>query len=223
MIVIFIGFLFTYLQNRAKIITGNVKENDSGGIKNPNRPDYGIGGDWELTNTKGQIMTQKDLKGSYYVMYFGFAKCPDICPNFLIRMSKAMKILRNSPESQFFKLKVLFVSVDPDRDSPEDLDRFLGLFDRSIIGLSGVANSDIRLINCMKQFKVYANKIYRMKEAEGTKDYMVDHTSLGYLMDHNNELVMIIGPNLSGDQIAKAIVDDSIFTNDIETKAIRNI
>ena len=95
----------------------------------------------------------------YYVIYFGFANCPDICPNFLIRMSKALKMLRQMPEARGLKLRVLFVSVDPDRDTPQKLKRFLGFFDPSIIGLSGLANTDQRLVDCMKQFKVFANKI----------------------------------------------------------------
>lgn len=97
-----------------------------------------------------------------------------------------MKILRNSAEAQLFRLNVLFVELDPDRDSPDDIERFLGLFDKNIIGVSGLKNSDPRLISCMKNFKIYANKIYRKKEDEGTKNYMIDHTALGFLMDHNN-------------------------------------
>jgi cytochrome oxidase Cu insertion factor (SCO1/SenC/PrrC family) len=96
------------------------------------------------------------------------------------------------------------------------------MFDKRIIGVSGVKNDDPRLVEAMKQFKIYANKIYRKKEDEGTKNYMIDHTALGFLMDHNNELVMIIGPNLNGEQIAKGIFDDAIETNNLETHTIKD-
>ena len=83
-----------------------------------------IGGPWKLINTEGNVMTNKDLKGSYYLIYFGFCNCPDICPLTLQKISKAMNVIEKTAESRYFKLKCLFVSVDPDRDSLEKIKRF---------------------------------------------------------------------------------------------------
>jgi protein SCO1/2 len=77
-----------------------------------------IGGDWTLYNTKGEEVTQKDFAGKYYLIYFGFTYCPDICPVSMIKMAKALKSVRESKEFRYFDLEALFVSVDPDRDSP---------------------------------------------------------------------------------------------------------
>jgi protein SCO1/2 len=128
-------------------------------------------------------MTSKDLRGSYYIIYFGFAKCPDVCPNFLIRVSNAMRILRKMPDSRYLRLKVLFVSLDPDRDTPDKLRKFLNFFDPAIIGLSGTSNNDFILKDCTNKFKVYSNKIPMGDQKANNDNYMIDHTSLGFLMD----------------------------------------
>lgn len=61
-------------------------------------------------------MTEKDFKGYYYLIYFGFCNCPDICPNSLHKLSKGLRKLEKMPESKFMRIKTIFVSVDPDRD-----------------------------------------------------------------------------------------------------------
>jgi cytochrome oxidase Cu insertion factor (SCO1/SenC/PrrC family) len=76
-----------------------------------------IGGDWELFSTKGIPFGSRDLKGSYYLIYFGFTNCPDICPNSLMKLTKAVKIIEKMPKYENLKLKIIFVSVDPDRDT----------------------------------------------------------------------------------------------------------
>ncbi len=96
-----------------------------------------IGGDWQLMGTSGQTVTSADLEGSSYLIYFGFTKCPDICPATLFRLSKIARIIRASPENKYFSLKTVFVSVDPERDTPEVLKKYLKNFDKSIIGVTG--------------------------------------------------------------------------------------
>lgn len=77
-----------------------------------------IGGDWELMSTDGKMVSNKDLEGKYYLIYFGFTHCPDICPNSLTKLAKAVAKVKKSKEANFFDLKSIFVSVDPDRDTP---------------------------------------------------------------------------------------------------------
>ena len=76
-----------------------------------------IGGDWKLISTEGESFSNEDLEGKYYLMYFGFTHCPDICPNSLTKLAKAVARVKKSSEASFFDLKTIFVSVDPDRDS----------------------------------------------------------------------------------------------------------
>ena len=94
---------------------------------------------------EGNPVTHKDLRGAYYLIYFGFCNCPDICPVSLQKISKALDHIRKMPEYKYVKLKTIFVSVDPDRDSPEKMRKFLSHFDKSIIGLTGESNDDPNL------------------------------------------------------------------------------
>lgn len=88
-----------------------------------------IGGPWELIGTDGKPFSNKDLEGKYYLIYFGFTHCPDICPNSLAKLAKAVAKVKKTHEGKFFDLKTIFVSVDPDRDSAEKMTKFVSHFD----------------------------------------------------------------------------------------------
>jgi cytochrome oxidase Cu insertion factor (SCO1/SenC/PrrC family) len=101
-----------------------------------------IGGEWELTDTQGKPFGSRDLEGSYYLIYFGFTNCPDICPNSLMKLGKALEKIRKMPEYSYIKLTPVFVSVDPDRDTPEKIKKFATYFDPTFIGVTGKSNDD---------------------------------------------------------------------------------
>lgn len=169
-----------------------------------------IGGPWKLYDMEGNAVTHKDLKGSYYLIYFGFCNCPDICPISLQKVSKALDQIRKMPEYRYIKLKTLFVSVDPDRDSPERMKKFLSYFDKSIIGLTGKSNDDPDLRSMMKKFRIYASKIEvdeAPKKPGEKRPYTLDHTIITYLMDDNNNYLTHLGSNLSDKDMASIIVD----------------
>ena len=81
-------------------------------------------------------MTHKDFEGKYYLIYFGFTFCPDVCPVSLMKMSKALNMVKASKEYEYFDLEAIFVSVDPDRDSNERIEEYCKIFDPSLIGLT---------------------------------------------------------------------------------------
>ena len=110
-----------------------------------------IGGDWQLQDTKGNIVTNQDLEGSYYLIYFGFCNCPDICPLSLHKLANAVNHIKGMPEKEYFDLKTLFVSVDPDRDSPEKIEKFLSLFGTEMIGNSFIIYRVIIRIDCSQK------------------------------------------------------------------------
>ncbi|CAD8133868.1 unnamed protein product [Paramecium pentaurelia] len=178
-----------------------------------------IGGPWKLLTTDGRVMTDQDLRGSYYMIYFGFCNCPDICPASLLKLSKALQRIRQLPEGKLFNLKTIFVSVDPDRDSGERVERFLSHFDKSIIGLRGRTNDDPELKEAMRNFKIYASKIKFQQEDEKTKqttdEYTIDHTIITYLMDSENNYVTHLGSNLGEFDLARIIVE-KILENERE-------
>ena len=77
-----------------------------------------------LYNTKGEPVTHKDMAGKYYMIYFGFTYCPDVCPVSLMKMAKVINNVRASKEYNYFDLDAIFVSVDPDRDSNARIDEY---------------------------------------------------------------------------------------------------
>ena len=105
------------------------------------------------------MYSSEDLAGSYYLIYFGYALCPDICPTTLQYLSKVHRHLNNSEQGKSINLKTVFVSVDPKRDTPQKIAEYVNLFDSSIIGLTGRDEGDYDFRRTLESFKVYANKI----------------------------------------------------------------
>ena len=111
-----------------------------------------------------------------------------------------MAKVKNNPKSSFFDLKTVFISVDPDRDNYEKLDRFCKAFDPDMIGVTGKHNNDDALRETMRKFKIYASKLeYEDADSvvKGRKSYTIDHTILTYLMNGNSEYLAHLGANLS--------------------------
>jgi len=187
-----------------------------------------IGGPWKLWDMDGKEISSQDLEGHNYLIYFGFCNCPDVCPQSLYKISKALAILRQMPENQYIRLKTIFVTVDPNRDKKANVKKFLSYFDESIIPVTGRSNNDPALKNMMKKFKIYATKIELDAEdeqnaghgptsAEGMaardkvvtgldKPYTLDHTIITYLMNDENEYLSHIGSNMGPSDIAQHIV-----------------
>lgn len=135
-----------------------------------------IGGPFTLTATDGRTVTDADFKGHPFLVFFGYTHCPDVCPTTLFSLSQVLKAL--GPDT---KLKVLFVTVDPARDTPKDMKDYLANFDPRIIGLSG-NEAQTRAIE--RAYRVYAKKV----PGQGS-DYSMDHTSIIYLMDKDGRFV----------------------------------
>jgi protein SCO1/2 len=144
------------------------------------KPIAGIGGPFTLVDQKRRPFTEKDLLGKSTAMFFGYTFCPDVCPTTLLEATAWMKAL--GAESD--KLRVVFVSVDPERDTPEKLDEYLASFDPRFIGLSGSREETDKII---KAFRVYARKV----DGKGG-DYTMDHTAAVYLLDAQGQFVGVI-------------------------------
>jgi protein SCO1 len=132
----------------------------------------------------GRMMTNTDLAGHPYLVFFGYTHCPDVCPTTLSDISAAFKEL--GPDK---KIAALFVTVDPERDTPDVLKAYLEHFDSRVIGLTG---DQQRTAAIAKAFRVYAKKV----TDEGTGDYTVDHSGVVYLMDKRGRFVSAF--NLQG-------------------------
>lgn len=134
-----------------------------------------FGGPFILTAPDGSTVTEKTLAGKPYAIFFGFTRCPDVCPTSLARMARLRKQL--GPDGM--KFNIVFVSVDPGHDKPADLGSYVALFDTPIIGLTG---TDAQLEQIKKGYGVYSAKV-----PQPGGDYTIDHTAAIYLMTAKGE------------------------------------
>lgn len=133
------------------------------------------GRDLRLTDGDGRERTLADFKGKAVLLYFGFVQCPDVCPTALIRAAEVRKLLG----AQGDKLQVIFVTVDPARDTPEVIKAYTAAFDPSFIGLYGDAR---RTRETADEFKVY------YKQVPTGSSYTMDHSALSYVFDPQGRL-----------------------------------
>jgi protein SCO1/2 len=152
-----------------------------------------VGGPFALTDQEGRRVTEADLKGKPTIVFFGFTRCPDICPTALYEITQAFAAL--GPDAD--KAQALLVTVDPERDTPEALKAYLSSFAPQIRGLTGSPDAVERTV---KAYKAYAKK-------QPLKDggYTVDHTAIVYLMDRNGAFVAPLNLKRPPDEIAAEI------------------
>ncbi|MEA1619410.1 SCO family protein [Erythrobacter sp. T5W1-R] len=139
-----------------------------------------IGGPFSLTAPDGSRVTDQTLKGTPFAIFFGFTRCPDVCPTTLSRMAQLRKQLGKDGD----KFRIVFVSVDPGYDSPEDIGRYVELFGTPILGLTG---TDREIDAAVKAYRAFYQKV---PTKDG--DYTIDHTASVYLMDASGRLQSII-------------------------------
>lgn len=139
-----------------------------------------VGGAFSMTDQAGKTITNETLKGKPFVLFFGFTRCPDVCPTTLSRMAQLRKALGADGD----KFNIVFVSVDQEHDKPADIGRYLTLFDTPIIGLSGTPE---QLKRIAKAYHVYYEKV----EQPGGGTTM-DHTATVFLMGKQGEFVTTI-------------------------------
>jgi protein SCO1 len=165
----------------------------------PGRADLGspeIGGSFTMIGHDGRVVTNADLAGRPYLVFFGYTHCPDFCPTALFDISAVFKEL--GPDK---KVAALFVTVDPERDTPDVLKTYLENFDSRIIGLTG----DTKKVEAIaKSFRVYAKKL----PGEKTGDYTVDHTGVVYLMDKRGKFVSVFNLQRPPQQAARELEAD---------------
>ncbi len=137
----------------------------------------GVGGPFKLEDQNGKPVTDQDMKGRPFLVLFGFNHCPDICPTTLFEISEVMKSL--GPDAD--RTSALFITVDPERDTPVILKDYLASFDPHLRGLTG---DPAAVAAALKAYRVYAKKI-PLKDG----DYTMDHTAVVYLMDKDGRFV----------------------------------
>jgi protein SCO1/2 len=148
-----------------------------------------IGGPFTLTGSDGKPFSSARLAGKPFAIFFGFTRCPDTCPTTLARLTRLRKQLPHGDAS----LAIVFVTVDPERDTAAEVGRYSELFGSPVIGLTG---TPAVIEQVKKEFSVYSRKV-----PTSGGDYTVDHTATVFLMDRRGRFVTSISPDES-DQVA---------------------
>jgi protein SCO1/2 len=143
----------------------------------PERPRSAlIGGPFALQDGEGATVSDQTLRGRPFLVYFGYTHCPDVCPTDLARISDILTQMGDKA------IPALFITVDPERDTPKTMQDYVSSFNSRIIGLSG---SPQAIGTAEKAYRVFARK--GQTQADG--DYSMDHSSIVYLMDRNGTFV----------------------------------
>jgi protein SCO1 len=136
-----------------------------------------IGGPFKLTDQNGREVTDGQLKGKPFLVFFGFTHCPDVCPTTLFEVSEILRAL--GPDAD--RTGALFITVDPERDTPAAMKDYLSSFDPHLIGLTG---DPAAVAAVAKAYRVYYKKV----PLDGG-DYTMDHTAIVYLMDKEGRFI----------------------------------
>ncbi len=149
-----------------------------------------VGGPFTLVNGNGQTVTDQTFRGKYMLVYFGYTHCPDVCPTTLNAVTDALEKL--GPLAN--KLQPLFITVDPNRDTPALMKEYAAAFTPRLMGLTGTPE---QIAKVAKEYHVY----YSVTQT-GPNDFEVDHSSVLYLMGPKGKFVAPLRANESGDEIA---------------------
>ncbi len=137
-----------------------------------------VGGPFTLVDQTGKSITDKDFRGKYMLIFFGYTYCPDVCPTELQVMMAALGTL--GPRAA--EVQPIFITIDPDRDTPEVMQSYVENFGPSLVGLTGTAE---QIAQVAKAYRVYYAKSGNTK----TQDYLMDHSSIIYLMGPDGHFV----------------------------------
>lgn len=152
-----------------------------------------IGGPFTLVNQDGKTVTEQDFQGRYLLIYFGFASCPAICPTELQKMAEAYKAL---PKPWQERIQPIFITIDPERDTPAVLKNYVDLFMPNLIGLTG----SVEQVEAVKK----AYKVYGAKVPEGDT-YTMDHSSFIYYMGLSGQVFAMYKASDTAEKIASEI------------------
>jgi protein SCO1/2 len=161
-----------------------------------------IGGPFVLTDQNGRQVTDRDFAGSYRIVYFGYTFCPDVCPTDVANLMHGWQLFGKTDAARAAKIKSVFITVDPARDTAEVLKSFTANFDPRLIGLTGTPEA---IKNVAKEYGVAVS--IGKPTAPGV--YFVDHTNAAYLMDPDGKPLALLPaegtPQAIADELSKWI------------------
>lgn len=141
-----------------------------------------FGGPLELTDHNGIKRGLKDFRGKWVVLFFGYTHCPDVCPTTLSDTAEALRLM---PPEQAKQVQVIWVSVDPERDTPDMLRDYVTYFHPDFLAMTG---TDAEIAKAASDFRV----VYRRHVTSGVGGYLIDHTAGSYVVDPNGKLRLFL-------------------------------
>jgi protein SCO1/2 len=154
-----------------------------------------VGGPFQLTGTDGKTITDADFRGRYMLVFFGFTHCPDICPAELQVIAQALDKLGDKAK----QVVPVFITVDPERDTPPVMAEYVKSFGPEFVGLTG---SPEAIAAAAKAYRIAYTKV---ENRESPGDYNVDHSALVYLMDPEGRYVTHFSYSTNADQMAEKL------------------
>jgi protein SCO1 len=151
-----------------------------------------VGGKFSLTDGSGRAVTDRDFRGKYLLVYFGYTYCPDVCPTTLNAVGDALDKLGKKAD----QLQPLFITVDPRRDTPAVIRQYIAAFTPRLLGLTG---TPAEIAAVAKEYHVYYAE---HRTGPGPDDYSMDHSSILYLMGPDGGFIAPIRPDETGAEIA---------------------
>ncbi|XP_073132030.1 protein SCO1 homolog 1, mitochondrial-like [Henckelia pumila] len=178
-----VGLIFYYDKEKRRHIEGITSASNE--VKQgPSVGKPSIGGPFNLIDHNGTSVSEKNFMGKWNLIYFGFTHCPDICPDELQKLASAIDKIK---ENSGIEVVPIFISVDPERDTVEQVREYVKEFHPNLIGLTGTPDE------VKKTARAY--RVYYMKTEDEGSDYLVDHSIVMYLMDPSMQFVKFFGKN----------------------------
>lgn len=152
-------------------------------------------GGFTLTDPAGKTVTDRDFRGRFMLVFFGYTFCPDVCPTTLTVLAGALERL---PPATAAKLAPIFITLDPERDSPAVMGQYTAAFSRAIVGLTGDAEA---LARARKSYRVYSARV----PGSAPDLYTIDHSALLYLIGPDGRFRATLDPGHSEADLAAAL------------------
>ena len=144
-----------------------------------------IGGAFTLINQDGETVSESDFAGKYRIMYFGYSYCPDVCPVDLQKLTQGFALFEKAYPERAAKIQPIFVTIDPERDTPEVMKDYVTAFHPRLVGLTG---SEEQIVETARKFAVFRAK----REEEGFTGYLMDHSRNTYLFDADGKPLALL-------------------------------
>ena len=157
-----------------------------------------IGGPFTLTDHRGERRSEADFEGRYMLIFFGYTYCPDICPTTLTTVSQGLDILAESEAAKAAAVTPVFVSIDPARDTPAALADYMSHFHPAMVALTG---SEEEVAVAAKAYRIFYQKVVQ----EDASDYLMDHSSIVYLMAPDGSYVSHFTHASTAEEIAEGL------------------